>query len=107
MATKLYAVSALRNDNGNILALGLWNGRNGAVAHLIDRSEIIERMKPPNAVWDIWTAYQDDAGTWREGAQVHVFKNRFLRTDRNNIEDDNLDDLPDWEDGGFSLPHQV
>ncbi|MCH5316235.1 MAG: DUF3892 domain-containing protein [Eubacterium sp.] len=33
-------------------------------------------------------------GTWREGEEIHVVDNSYLRTDNNNTKADNLGNLP-------------
>lgn len=33
-------------------------------------------------------------GRWNDGEEIHVVDNSYLRTDKNNIKADNLEDLP-------------
>ena len=42
----------------------------------------------------VMTAFLKPDGKYYKGAEVHVYKHKWLRTDQNQIEADNLDNLP-------------
>ena len=55
------------------------------------KAQIIDFInKNPNRTKTKYNRY----GRWVEGEDVHVVDNRYIRTDANNIKDDNLGSLP-------------
>lgn len=49
--------------------------------------------------FSVKTAYEINEKEWNKGSQVNVVKfkdGKYLRTDNNNIEEDNLDNLPNY-----------
>jgi hypothetical protein len=62
----------------------------------ISRPKLIEDIEGGKKVITVYR----HAGQWRLGAAVHVTSKGYLRTDRNDVEEDNLGDLPE-----FSWPH--
>lgn len=48
----------------------------------------------------VMTAFEHK-GEWHEGEVVRPYKGLYLRTDRNEVESDNLGELPDCEESLF------
>jgi hypothetical protein len=43
-----------------------------------------------------YTAFKDGWGNWKTGDRIHTVAGKYLRTDGNCIQNDNLDNLPDF-----------
>ena len=46
-----------------------------------------------------WITIVQDGASWRQGADIHVVTvngREYLRTDRNEVEEDNLGELPEF-----------
>ena len=71
-------------------------GENVSAAKYCDRKAMIKFIDE-NGDEAAATAYKNDAGRWAAGADVFVIQmktDRFLKTDRDGTERDNLDKLP-------------
>lgn len=63
-------------------------------ATTIDRSTVVSDIESGT---DYTTALKKDNGKWALGEEIHVVKingEKFIRTDQNETEEDNLEDLP-------------
>ncbi len=58
----------------------------------IERESMIAKIDDKGQ--KVFTMYQDDMGKDTLGEKVNVTRRKYLRTDRNNVKMDNLENLP-------------
>lgn len=96
--TKIRAVNCVVRDpnTGNILGLGI-QARLWPQTRHFDRAFIVQMLSGQTPPWQLWTVLPDKNGRMTLGAQVHVYRGHFLRTDPNPIEEDNLEEVEDCQ----------
>ncbi|MCK4296809.1 MAG: DUF3892 domain-containing protein [Candidatus Marinimicrobia bacterium] len=60
------------------------------------RSEVVEKIEKENS---FVTIIRNSNGNWNKGEDVHIITvkgNKYIRTDNNEIEEDNLENLPEF-----------
>ncbi|HUT98513.1 MAG TPA: DUF3892 domain-containing protein [bacterium] len=92
-----YLISCCTYEEGHIEKVGVREHSNGGVgsATTRTRSWVLGRM---DAGYSFCTITKDSDGEWRKGALVHIVTvngKRYLRTDANYRESDNLGELPE------------
>lgn len=64
------------------------------------KNEVINKINVGYSFMTIYekdkTKNKEDKDAWKEGEDVRVFKKKYLRTDANDIEEDNLGELPEF-----------
>ena len=96
---KRYYITAVRHSEGRIALLKVHPDDRGfpdSTWEAKNRMDIVVAIQ----LGDVHeTAYQKERGSWRR-KKVHVYtldnNTYFLRTDANNIEEDNLENLPEF-----------
>lgn len=87
-----YVKCTVENSQDNISQVGY--------SRTLSRSVGGKRKEKSNVIYDIdeldknvMTAFKH-MGSWEEGDKIHVVEGEYIRTDGNNIESDNLGELP-------------
>ena len=81
-----------KNSDGDILAVGYSYGLSAGIGgKRKDKDDVIDDIDNRNK--DVMTAIKK-AGSWTEGEDVHTVEGEYIRTDRNQTESDNLDNIP-------------
>lgn len=92
-----YAITHVREDeNGTIVKVKRWEVGEDKIRNkeTKTRKQIISSIEVGN---DHTTALKNSNGRWDLGEEVHVLEingSKYIRTDNNEIEEDNLEDLP-------------
>jgi hypothetical protein len=93
----IYGISkvAYSNDGSEITHVLLHEIKNNTVLNpsQVPKEDVVIFIEANNACWTIL----ENADKWVWGAQVHVVKTihgKYLRTDKNNVPEDNLGNLP-------------
>jgi hypothetical protein len=91
-----YLISCCSYEENHIEKVGVREHSNGGVGSVTiqTRSWVLGRM---DARYSFCTIVKDSAGEWRKGALVNIVTvngKRYLRTDANRTEKDNLGELP-------------
>lgn len=80
-----------KDSDGDILAVGYSYGLTAGIGgKRKDKSDVINDID--NRSKDVMTAYKQ-GGSWTEGEEVHTVEGEYIRTDRNQTESDNLDNI--------------
>ena len=82
--TKKY-ISQLRehNNDGNSVGTG----------RICTKENVIKNIE---AGYSYCTIMKNNEGNWSKGEEIMVFKRKYLKTKPNNIEEDNLGNLPEF-----------
>lgn len=92
-----YAISHVRRDpqTRSITTLYVWTMVRNTMTNpqTMSRASVINLI---NQGYTVYTVYSDGHGGWQWGARVRVYRNYYLRTDDNQIEADNLGNLPEF-----------
>ena len=91
-----YLISCCNYEDNHIEKVGVREHSNGGVgpANIQTRTWVLGRM---DAGYSFCTITKDSSGEWRKGALVNIVTvngKRYLRTDANRTEKDNLGELP-------------
>lgn len=104
MVDEDFLITNIKNNEHNVLVSVLMCVINKNVYHGRELSEKKEFSKEQIIFFiengfSVKTAYEISEKEWDKGSQVNVVKfkdGKYLRTDNNNIEEDNLDNLPNY-----------
>lgn len=99
-----FLITNIKNDEHNVLISVQMCVINKNVAHGRELSEKKEFSKEQIIFFiengfSVKTAYEISKKEWEKGSQVNIVKlndKKYLRTDNNKIERDNLDNLPNY-----------
>lgn len=88
-----YYVKCVNNDsNGNIEEVGYGSNIDKYVSDTKSKSSVIYDIDTLNKT--VKTAYySSQQGEWVEGDNIHTVEGEYIRTDGNEVESDNLENL--------------
>ncbi|HZF62740.1 MAG TPA: DUF3892 domain-containing protein [Desulfovibrio sp.] len=93
-----FCITAVRyNDEGTHLSyVKVREDRKGnpGAARVVSRAFIADLIRLGKATFI--TRVEKKDGSWMEGAAVHIIDGKYLTTDKNSIERDNLENLPEF-----------
>ena len=87
--TKYYVKKVRRNDDGQIVQVKTSKDIESRAEKVLKRKKVVKHLKKGK---DIKTAYLKD-GRWTEGDKLKLHDKKWLRTEGNNEERDNLGSL--------------
>jgi len=90
-----YYIKCVNEDrDGNIESVGTGTDVDKNARNTKQKSEVIEDIDVYSK--DVKTVYYSSSkGRWVVGSKVHTVDGEYIRTDRNNTREDNLNNIPE------------
>lgn len=88
-----YIKCIFENDEGNITRVGYGPKADKNVEGTKSKEKVISEINPPSAKTVNTAYYSESQEEWLEGDEIHSVEGEYIRTDRNEIKADNLENL--------------